>query len=478
MLGVPYGGTPSIYRNVAIIGAATGENPVGPPGNPRAFDIVTGQKLWEFWTVPRPGDRFNDTWGDGWKDRSGANMWAFAAPVDTERGIVYLPIAGPATNYYGGDRPGTNAFANSIVAVDAQTGRYLWHFQTVHHDIWDIDMPSAGALFDFVQDGRRTPAIAHVGKSSYLFVLNRVTGQPLIPVEERPVPKGDVPTEWYSPTQPFPLRPGPLSRVSFNKDTDLVRPEDTSAAHVAACTAMMEKAGGYYNAGPFTPFLFKETGAPPKSTIQFPGGTGGVNWGGMAMDPTTGYVFVNAQNTSLVGWVERKPAGVTYSFEAPNSNHPYDRASVNGVGPFFTFSAPLSGEYNERGQAVGPSLPCVRPPWSKLIAVNANTGQVAWESVLGLNERLPDGRQLVGNSGSAGPTVTAGGLVFVGATNDGRFRAFDAKSGKELWVTRLPAGATGMPANANANPMSYQGRSGKQHVAIVAGTTLVAYALP
>ena len=151
---------------------------------------------------------------------------------------------------------------------------------------------------------------------------------------------------------------------------------------------------------------------------------------------------------------------------------------MNGVGPFFTFSAPLSGQYNERGQAVGPSLPCVRPPWSKLIAVNANTGQVAWESVLGLNERLPEGRQLVGNTGSAGPTVTAGGLVFVGATNDGRFRAFDARTGKELWVTQLPAGATGNPANANANPMSYQGRSGKQHVAIVAGTTLVAYALP
>jgi quinoprotein glucose dehydrogenase len=339
-------------------------------------------------------------------------------------------------------------------------------------------MPSAGALFDFVQNGQRTPAIAHVGKSSYFFVLDRVTGKPLIPVEERPVPKGDVPTEWYSPTQPFPLRPGPLSRVSFNKETDLVRPEDTSPAHVVACTAMMEKAGGYYNAGPFTPFLFKETGAPPKSTIQFPGGTGGVNWGGMALDPTTGYAFVNAQNTSLVGWTERKPPGVTYSFEAPGSNHPFDRASVNGIGPFFTFSAPLSGEYNERGQPVGPTLPCVRPPWSKLIAVNTNTGEVAWQSVLGVNENLPEGKRLVGNSGSAGPTVTAGGLVFVGATNDGRFRAFDAKTGKEVWVVRLPSGATGNPLNANANPMSYLGRSGKQHVAIVAGTNLVAYALP
>jgi quinoprotein glucose dehydrogenase len=469
-VGVPYGGTPTIYRNVAIVGAATGEIPQGPPGNPRAFDVVTGKKLWEFQTVPRTGERFNETWGDGWKDRSGANMWAFAAPVDVERGIVYLPIAGPATNYYGGDRPGSNLFANSIVAVDAQTGKYRWHFQTVHHDIWDIDIPTAGALFEFVENGRRTPAIAHVGKSSYVFVLDRANGTPLIPVEERQVPKGDVPTEWYSPTQPFPVRPGPLSRVSFNPETDLVRPEDTTPEHVAACKAMMEEAGGYYNAGPFTPFLFKETGAPPKSTIQFPGGTGGVNWGGMALDPTTGIFFVNAQNTSLVGWTERKPPGVTYSFEAPNSNHPFDRASVNGVGPFFTFSAPLGGQYNERGQPVGPSLPCQRPPWSRLIAVNARTGQVVWESVLGVNDLLPEGKRLVGNSGSAGPTVTAGGLVFVGATNDRRFRAFDAKTGKEIWTATLEA-------NANANPMSYQGRSGKQHVAVVAGNALVVYSL-
>jgi quinoprotein glucose dehydrogenase len=470
-VGVPYGGTPTIYRNVAIIGAATGETPEGPAGNPRAFDVVTGRKLWEFQTVPRAGEPFNDTWGDGWKNRSGANMWAFAAPVDVERGIAYLPIAGPATNYYGGDRPGNNEFANSIVAVDAQTGKYLWHFQTVHHDIWDTDMPSAGALFDFIQEGRRIPAIAHVGKSSYVFVLDRVTGKPLIPVEERLVPKGDVPTEWYSPTQPFPVRPGPLSRVSFNAETDLVRPEDTTPEHAAACRAMMEKAGGYYNAGPFTPFMFKEAGAPPRSTIQFPGGTGGVNWGGMAMDPTTGIFYVNAQSTSLVGWTERKPPGVTYSFEAPNSNHPFDRASVNGVGPFFTFSAPVGGQYNERGLAVGPSAPCVRPPWSKLVAVNANTGQVVWESVLGLNPALPEGRQLAGGSGSAGPTVTAGGLVFVGATSDRRFRAFDAKTGREAWSATLEA-------NANANPMSYEGRSGKQHVAVVAGNTLVAFALP
>lgn len=496
-----YGGTPTIYRNVAIVGAATQEVPQGPPGNPRAFDIVTGKKLWEFWTVAQPGQPGHDSWGQaesnnnsGWQNRSGANMWAFHAPVDAERGIVYIPVGSPATNYYGGDRPGNNAYGNSIVAVEAQTGKYLWHFQTVHHDIWDTDMPTAGALFDFVQGGRRTPAIAHVGKSSYVYVLDRTTGKPLIPVEERPVPKGDVPTEWYSPTQPIPVRPAPLSRVSFKPETDLVRPEDTTAEHVSACTAMMEKAGGYYNAGPFTPFMFKALDAPPKSTIQSPGGTGGVNWGGMAMDPTSGVFYVNAQNTTLVGWTQPrplatagpdgKPRRVDFAGESAGSDHPYDRGSVpatptaTALGPFFTFSAPLNGTDENGRPRPGGNASCVRPPWSKLYAVNANTGQIVWQSTLGLNENLPAGKQLAGSGGSAGPTVTAGGLVFVGATSDGRFRAFDAKTGKELWVTRTPAGPNGNSPAANANPMSYQGKSGKQYVAVVAGTTLAVYSLP
>jgi glucose dehydrogenase len=430
----------------------------------------------------------------GWQNRSGANMWAFHAPVDAERGIVYIPVGSPATNYYGGDRPGNNAYGNSIVAVDAQTGKYLWHFQTVHHDIWDTDMPTAGALFDFVQNGKRVPAIAHVGKSSYVYVLDRVTGKPLIPVEEKPVPKGDVPTEWYSPTQPIPVRPRPLSRVSFKPETDLVRPEDTTPEHVAACKAMMEKAGGYYNAGPFTPFMYKALDAPPKSTIQSPGGTGGVNWGGMTMDPTAGIFYVNAQNTTLVGWTQPRPLArpnaqgepqrVDFAGESAGSDHPYDRGSVpatpnaTALGPFFTFSAPLNGVDENGRPRPGGNASCVRPPWSKLYAVNANTGEIVWESTLGLNENLPAGKQLAGSGGSAGPTATAGGLVFVGATSDGRFRAFDAKTGKELWVTELPRTAAGTRSTANANPMSYLGKNGKQYVAVVAGANLIAYALP
>ncbi len=469
-VGVSYGGVPTIAGNIAIIGAASGEVPQGPAGNPRAFDVVTGEKLWEFQTVPRPGEPFNDTWGDGWEDRGGTNMWAFMAPVDLERGLAFLPIAGPAPNYYGGGRPGDNVFGNSIVAVDLETGEYRWHFQTVHHDLWDIDASSGGAFVEVTRNGRSTQALAYVGKSSYVFVFDRETGEPFHAVEERPVPAGDVPGEYYSPTQPFPVAPPPLSRVRFSPE-DLVTAEDTNAAHAAACRDYMERSGGFINEGPFTPFNYKSPDDPqPKSTIQFPGGTGGVNWGGIAVDPETGIFYANAQETSLVGWVQDKDPDVTYSFEAVGSKQPYDRASIDGVGPFHSFTAPLSGEYDDNGRAVGPSAPCQRPPWGSLVAVNANTGEIVWRSVLGLNENLPEGRQLVGNTGSAGPTVTAGGLVFVGATRDSRFRAFDAATGEELWVTRLDN-------SANANPMSYLDSNGRQHVAIIAGDTVYAFAL-
>jgi glucose dehydrogenase len=463
---VPYNGSPTIYKNVVLIGANVNEVPQGPPGDTRAFDAHTGKKLWEFHTVPRPGEFGNNTWGDGWKDRSGTNIWGFSMSVDEQRGLVYMPIGGPAANYYGGDRPGNNLFGNSIIAVDAQTGKRVWHFQTVHHDLWDIDQPSPPGLVDIVQNGKTVPALGVISKSGYLFVLDRTNGKPVFGVEERPVPKGDVPGEWYSPTQPFPVKPGPLSRVSFNKDTDMVTAADTSAEHVQACQEMWDKAGGFENQGPFTPFRYHEDGTPPKSTISFPGGTGGVNWGGTATDPRTGFIYMNAHDTSLVGWVEKRKPGVEYSFDTRGSNALYDRASVDGPGPFHTFSAPFK---TADGRTV--SLACQRPPWAKLIAINANTGEIAWQTTLGLTEQLPEGKQNTGNSGSAGPTVTAGGLVFIGATNDRRFRAFDSKTGKELWVARLAA-------NGNANPISYQSRNGKQYVAIVAGNQLVAFALP
>jgi quinoprotein glucose dehydrogenase len=235
------------------------------------------------------------------------------------------------------------------------------------------------------------------------------------------------------------------------------RPDDTTPDPAAACRAMIAKAGGYNNLGPFTPFMYHEDGTPPRSTIQLPGGTGGVNWGGVAADPTTGIVYANAQTASLVGWVEKVDRTAPPYPDSFGSDQPYNRASVAGKGPFFTFSAN--------------GMPCLRPPWGQLVAVNANTGEIVWRSVLGIRPNMPEGKQLLGNSGSAGPTVTAGGLVFVGATNDRRFRAFDAKSGTQLWEAQLGG-------NANANPMTYTGRSGKQYVAVVAGNVVNVFALP
>ncbi len=470
-VGVPYGGVPAFYRHAAIIGAAVGEMPQGPAGNSRAFDVRTGEQLWEFQTVPLPDEDYNHTWGDGWEQRSGTNMWAFSATVDDERGIAFMSISSPSPNYYGGDRPGDNVYGGSIVAVDAITGEKIWHYQIIRHDIWDVDMGSVGALFDFTMpDGEVRPAFAHVGKTSYLFVLDRETGEPLIEVEERPIPIGDVPGEWYSPTQPFPVRPGPLSRVAFDVETDLVTPRDTSEIHVAACRELMERSGGFYNAGPFTSFLYKAPDGSPRSTVQLPGGTGGVNWGGIAVDRNTGYLYVNANHTSLAGWVEDRVPGGNYGRGTENSPQPYDRGSISGPGPYASFSAPING-YDDAGRPVGPSLPCYRPPWARLVAVDPARGEIVWASTLGVNELLPEDKQLVGNAGSAGPTVTAGGLVFVGATNDRRFRAFSSASGELLWETEVAA-------NANANPMSYLDPDGRQRVAVIAGNTVSVFGLP
>jgi quinoprotein glucose dehydrogenase len=471
-VGVAYGGTPTITGNVAIIGAATLENPFGVPGNERAFDVVTGKKIWEFQTVAGPGQPGHETWLDaGWWGRSGTNQWGFMAPVDEDMGVAFLPIGNPSSNYWGGDRPGANLYGNSIVAVDVQTGKLRWYFQTVHHDLWDTDTPSDGPLLDVTVNGVKRKIVAEVNKDSLWYAFDRQTGKPVFDVAEKPVPKGDVPGEYYSPTQPFPTKTPPLSRMSVTK-ADLVTAADTTPEHAAACQAMWDKAGGFYNAGPFTPFMFHKDGDPPKSTIQVPGGIGGVNWGGGAADPTTGWVYYNAHDTSLVGWVEKKvDPNKKYSFDMDDVYLPYDRASVDGKGPFFSFNAPISGKYDDKGRAVGQTAPCYKGPWARLTAVDANTGEIKFAVPLGLVEGLPEGKQLQGDTGSAGPSVTGGGLVFVGATSDKRLRAFDSSTGKQLWEAKLSA-------EANANPISYGGKSGKQYVAVNAGGVITAFALP
>ena len=461
-MGVNWGGVPLVFKNIVIVGANNGEVTQGPsPGDTKAFDARTGAKLWNFASVAQPGDPNHRTWLDeGWKNRQGVNHWGWYLTVDEQREIVYTSFGSPAGNYWGGDRPGANLYANSVVAVDVNTGKYLWHFQTVHHDLWDSDQPSPPTLIDITRNGRRVPALGLIGKTAWMFILDRATGAPVFGVEERAVPKGEVPGEWYSPTQPFPVKPRALARMDFTKD-DLVTAADTTADHEKNCLALYEKAGGFYNAGPFTPFLFHEEGTPPKSTIQFPG-NGGTNWGGPAGDPTLGYVFAFTQDAALTGWVEKKREGGNYG-SGNGSPQPYDRGSINGPGPYSGFAA-----------SMGPGLPqgpCQKPPWGRLTAVDANTGEFAWQITLGVTDGLPPEKQNTGRGGSAGPIVTAGGLVFIGSTSDGRFRAIDSRTGRELFVTRLNATGT-------ASPMTYQGRNGRQYVVQAAAGTLNVFALP
>jgi glucose dehydrogenase len=474
-MGVNWGGVPTVFRNMLFAGASNGEVPTGPsPGDTKAFDARTGAKLWDFKTVAQPGDPNHATWlDDGWKDRQGVNQWGWYLTVDEDRGYLYTSLGAPAANYYGGDRPGTNLYANSVVAIDATTGKYVWHYQTVHHDLWDSDQPSSPTLLDIQQNGRTIPALGLIGKTGWLFILDRTNGKPVFGVEERPVTKGNVPGEWYSPTQPFPVKPPALVRTSFKKE-DLVTAADTTPEHAAACQALYERVGGLYNVGPFTPFLFHESvyddkgqvvravtydpKGTPKTTINFPG-NGGANWGGPAADPTMGYIFAFTQDAAITGWMEKKEPGGNYGNGTQGSNQPYDRGSVTGPGPYSGFAAG------------SPSMPCQKPPWGRLTAVNANTGNFAWQIPLGVSDNLPEGKQNTGKGGSAGPIVTAGGLVFIGAASDSRFRAIESKTGKELWVVR-------MNASGGANPMTYQAKNGKQYVAQAAGGTLNVYTLP
>jgi quinoprotein glucose dehydrogenase len=467
-LTVGYDGVPTIYKNLAFLGASVGELPTGPHGDTRAYDTVTGKLIWTFHTVAQPGEVGHDTWlNDGWKDRSGTNVWGWYMTVDPKTDTLFMPVGGPSPNYYGGDRPGDDLFGNSIVAVNADTGKLKWYFQTIHHDLWDHDLPPGPGFVEVDKDGHKIPALVAIGKSGLMFILNRDTGKPVFGVEERPVPKGDVPGEWYSPTEPFPLKPPPLARNSY-KPEDMVTAEDTTPEHVKACQEVLEKNGGkLYNEGPFTGWLLHEDGTPPKTTIQFPGGTGGSNWGGTATDPHSHYVFVQTHDVSLMGWIEKKKPGLNYGRGTQDSKQLYDRASVTGPGPYFSFSAMMK---DANGKPLG-SWPCQKPPWGQLIAVNANTGDIAWQVRLGITEGLPEDKQLTGSSNSAGPIATAGGLVFIGSTTDERFRAFDSKTGKQLWVAKLAK-------NANANPMTYEGKDGKQRVAIVAADTVYVFALP
>jgi quinoprotein glucose dehydrogenase len=436
---------PAIYKDLVITGCRVPEYPgAGPSGDVRAYSVRTGRLAWRFHTVPRPGEPGNETWeGESWRGRTGANVWSIIS-VDSTRGMVFLPVGSPSYDFYGGDRKGQNLFGNSLVALNAETGKLIWYYQMAHHDIWDYDLPAQPNLITVRREGRDIPAVAQVTKMGFMFVLDRLTGKPLFPVEERAVPPSAVPGEATWPTQPFPLKPPPLSRHSItSNDISNVTPESNHY-----CTELFRS---LVNGGLYTP-----TGLDP--TLSFPGTLGGANWSGASFDPSTGYLYVNVNELGMFGAMARQASGSAIAYRRTSQWGEYAR-------------------FWDENQ-----WPCQKPPWGTLNAVNLNTGDLVWKVPLGVVAELEaKGVAQTGTPNLGGSIVTAGGLVFIAASNDSRFRAFDAATGKELWSTRLEA-------DGHATPMTYQGRSGTQFIVIAAGgggyfsreyaDSLIAFVLP
>ncbi len=443
---------PVIYKDLIITGAGTGEGPgglnggIGPAGDTRAWDARTGKLVWTFHSVPRPGETGHDTWGgDSWKNRSGVNVWGYMS-VDAARGIVYMPFGAPNNDRVGVDRPGKNLFGSSVVAADAATGRLLWYFQIVHHDIWDYDAEAPPTLISVHRNGRTIPAVVVVNKTGLMFILNRLTGKPIFGVKERPVPSSNVPGEHAWPTQPFPVTPPPLSEDTIT-DADLY---NKTPALKEFCEKYVHDNNMYLSPVPYTPPRYNQY------SVTLPGTHGGVNYYGGAFDPRLGLYVVNVNNLGQPMRIVRNPDGS------------------------YSNSGPLAGY--TRFWDVKDHLPCTPLPWGQLVAVNVNTGKIAWRSTLGVTDILPKGKQNTGRPGLGGPILTASGLTFIGATDDARFRAFDTRTGREIWTVRLPAAA-------EAIPVTYSDAHGKQYVAIVAtggglvgapllSDSVIAYALP
>jgi quinoprotein glucose dehydrogenase len=412
---------PLTYKNLVITGSRVQETPTrGAAGDVRAWDARTGRLVWTFHTVPRPGELGHDTWdGDSWKQRSGVNVWT-PLLLDEARGILYLPIGAPTFDRWGGDRKGANLFSDSIVAVEAATGKYLWHFQTVHHDIWDLDLPAA-TLVDVKRNGQTIPAIAVMNKTAMLFLLDRITGTPIFEVKEVPVPTDtDIPDESPWPTQPMPVAPPPLGRLAF-KMSDLA---NLTPEHRAYCEKLVREKN-IVESELFQPLR------GDSAVASFPGSLGGIDWGGGAFDPKLGYFIVNTNDLAGPQQLAQRPDG--------------SWGLKDGYVYFWDQET---------------RLPCQQPPWGSLYAVDVSSGKIAWRSTLGVSDNLPDALKNTGRISAGGPIVTAGGVTFIGATDDSRIRAFDTRTGAELWTFKLPASNYG-------TPITYRGQSGQQFVAAV-----------
>jgi quinoprotein glucose dehydrogenase len=421
-----------IFEDLIIMSLPAGSGGyASTPADIHAYNIRTGALAWIFHTVPRPGEFGADTWPEGSEAYGGVHNWS-ESTVDAERGIVFIPTGTARYDFYGGNRHGANLFGNSLLALNARTGERLWHFQTIHHDLWDLDLPTAPKLLTVRHNGEQIDAVAQPSKQGLLFVFNRETGEPLWPIEERPVPQSDAPGEQSWPTQPFPTQVPPFARQRFTVDD--INPYISESEQAA----IREQLTTYRNEGPYTPPSLQ-------GTIMLPGHNGGANWGSSAVDPINGKLYVVSKELPTTANL-RVPDSVPEGLDVP------------GAGPDFTpYTAPVDFMLQSNG------LSAIGPPWSQITAYDLNTGTIEWQVPNG--EIMTLAAQGITGTGSqaprGGPVVTAGGLIFVATSSDRKFRARDARDGSVLWEYELPAASEGVPA--------VYAVAGRQYVAIPVG---------
>ena len=419
---------------MSLMPANQGDNYLATPGDVHAYDVITGKLKWVFHSVPHPGEVGYETWpADAWKTSGGVHNWN-EMTVDEKRGIVFIPFGTARYDFYGADRHGQDLFGNSIVALDARTGKKLWHFQTVHHDLWDYDLPTAPKLLTVKHDGKNVDVVAQPTKQGFLFVFERETGKPLWPIEERPVPKSDVPGEESWPTQPFPTKPPAFARQSFTEKDINPYISDEEKAKVR------EMLQTWRNEGLFTPPSLK-------GTVEMPGNNGGANWGSSGVDPTKGMIYIVSKEL---------PMGLTLRLPGP----PGGRGGRGGAGkgkapdgkplppppppPQHDFT-PYNVPYNFMMQPSN-GLSAIGPPWSQLTAIDLNTGTIKWQVPNGGVVTIPQDPPTGAHFPRGGVVVTGGGVIFVATSSDRKFRAYDQDNGKVIWEYNLPAGSDGVPA--------------------------------
>lgn len=439
---------PVVWGNLVILGNGVGDRLMyrgDPPGDVQAIDVRTGKRVWAFNPVPGPGEAGNETWGnDSWKHTGHTNVWA-PFTVDSARGLVYLPFGTPSNDWYGGRRPGANLFGEALVCLDARTGKRVWHYQVVHHGLWDYDLPAPPNVITVRQGNRRIDAVAQVTKQGYVFAFERVTGKPLWPIVERPVPASDVPGEQAWPTQPLPVRPAPVARTGITE----AEAADFTPAIRAQALAELQK----YTLGPLY--------TPPslKGTVTLPGSIGGAGWGGAMFDPVGNTLYVKATNSPSVWRILAHPS--------PSDTNDMEYAADLGL------SIGVSLE--------GGTLPVIKPPYGTLTAIDMATGQHKWQVPLGDTPAVRQHPALagvalpryLGVSGAPGGVVTAGGLIFITGGGDVLY-AIDTRNGEVAWEYKLGQ-------VAYANPMTFRTRAGRQFVVVSTGAgpraTLVAFTL-